>query len=148
MYDKRLRKIIKYGIPLKLIEDFDQWLALKDPIQSQKMSPVDFANDTTYELKDSFKVFHYASLELILETYFEVICPSCLKRIVLSRNIQELNQVFTCLSCTKEFPSDHVMGSSKVWFSLTPCEAEQLILSRITSIQFKDGTEWRQKLPS
>lgn len=143
MYDKRLQRIMKYGLPLRLVEDFDRWLAIKDPIQCQKISPVNFASETKYELKESFKVFHYASLELILETYFEVICPSCLKRIVLSRHIKELNQEFACLSCEKKFPSDYVMGASKVWFSLTPGEAEELHINTVTTIQFEDGTEWR-----
>ncbi|MGD8191381.1 hypothetical protein ACQCN2_15480 [Brevibacillus ginsengisoli] len=142
MYEQRLHKLKKYGLPQKLVEDFDRWLAMKDPIQSQKISPVDFSSEMEYELKDSFKVFHYASLEFILDRYFEVICPSCLKRIVLSRHLTELNQVFSCLSCSKEFTTDHVRSSSKVWFSHTPSEAEELLIDTIIAIQFEDGTEW------
>lgn len=143
MYDKRLLRIRKYGLPPSLVEDFDRWLAVKNPIQTQKISPVDFASETSYEVKESFKAFHYASLESIFETLFEVICPSCLKRIAMTRNIQELSPVYECQICSKKFTSDQVLNSSKVWFSLTPCEEDSFAIREIHTIEFTDGTEWK-----
>lgn len=138
MYDTRLLSLEKHGMKKELIRKFDYWIATRNPIEIKKLTPIEFSRETGLDVRDCFKLFHYATVEDILDAKFEVICPSCLRRIGLYKGFGEIKEVESCKSCNKSFHQDRFKDSSKVWFSLKQIEIQRIDLTKIDQLLFQD----------